>query len=95
MILGSGGIVHNLRELGNSKKNAPRYASFDSAIANWLDKRDFQSLANYAKHPEAKLCVPTPEHFLPLLVVAGASSEEDRIDTFTEGPSMRSLAFVS
>jgi|APCry1669189534_1035231.scaffolds.fasta_scaffold279532_1 4,5-DOPA dioxygenase extradiol len=49
-------------------------------------------------HPDAAASVPTPDHFLPLLVVAGAAEADDEFASITEGPdgaavSMRSFAF--
>ena len=105
MILGSGNIVHNLsliqfKTLGDANSPAADWnLRFDRDVRSWITKRDFKSLANYATHPDAKLSVPTPEHFLPLLVVAGASDSDDDIQIITEGPdgwsiSMTSFAFT-
>ena len=67
-------------------------------MGEWIEKRDFESLAKYASHPDAKLCVPTPDHFLPIMVVAGAALPEDKVKIITEGPdgwslNMRSFAY--
>lgn len=69
-------------------------------MAGWLERREYDKLLGYSSHPDAKLSVPTPEHFLPLIVVAGAASEKDELRTITEGPdgwscSMRSIAYVN
>jgi hypothetical protein len=44
------------------------------------------------------MCVPSAEHFLPVLIIAGASLEDDEYVSITEGPdgwglSMRSFGF--
>ncbi|HJW95760.1 MAG TPA: class III extradiol ring-cleavage dioxygenase [Thermoanaerobaculia bacterium] len=99
-IAGSGGIVHNLRILDLANKNAQPLdwaAQFDGWIAERLASRDFDAIANYERAPGAKLAVPTPEHFEPLLVALGAAHPDDRLQTIYEGfqyatLSMRSIA---
>ena len=94
-IAGSGGVVHNLRTLHfDDKFAAPdEWAlSFDNLVADALERRDFAALAPI---PQA---APTPEHFDPLFVVAGASSDGDHLETIYSGfhygtLSMRSFAF--
>lgn len=102
-IVGSGGIVHNLREVSLSDQSAPATdwaAAFDSWVAERVERRDLRGLAQYrATAPSAARAVPTDEHFAPLFVVLGASSDEDEIETVHEGfhygtLSMRSVAFV-
>jgi len=101
-IAGSGGIVHNLRILDLANKNAPPLewaVEFDQWIAERLATRDFEAIVNYESAPNARLAVPTPEHFEPLLIVLGASHADDRLESIYEGfqyatLSMRSMAFV-
>lgn len=78
LILGSGNIVHNLRNFDWKEKAPvmPWSADFDSWIHQQVKKRDDQNLIeNWDKHPAGKLAVPTPEHFLPLVYCLGASFE--------------------
>jgi 4,5-DOPA dioxygenase extradiol len=88
-IAGSGGIVHNLRMLHFDEKLAPvdEWASrFDQFIADALDERDFDAIANYrTRAPHASLAAPTPEHIDPLLVILGAASANDRVETIYAG----------
>jgi 4,5-DOPA dioxygenase extradiol len=102
-IIGSGGIVHNLREVDLGDKNAPPAGwaeAFDSWVATRVEHRDLRGLAAYrATAPNAARAVPTDEHFAPLLVILGAMEEGDRLETIHEGfqygtLSVRSLAFV-
>jgi 4,5-DOPA dioxygenase extradiol len=88
VIAGSGGIVHNLRMIHLESKDAPVddwAREFDAFVAAALDRRDFDAIANYRQHPRATLAVPTAEHFEPLLVVLGASSDADRVSTIYAG----------
>lgn len=99
-IAGSGGIVHNLRMLDFTNKNAAPLdwaAEFDQWIADRIAARDFEAVANYRAAPGARLAVPTPEHFEPLLVALGAAHPDDQLQTIYHGfqyatLSMRSIA---
>ena len=102
-IIGSGGIVHNLRAIHMPDKDAPVDAwarEFDEWVAQCLERRDFESLRRYGQlAPSAALAVPTPEHFEPIFVTAGAARDSDTLTTIYEGfhygnLSMRTLAFV-
>jgi len=99
-IAGSGGIVHNLRILDFANKNAPPLdwaAEFDQWIADRITSRDFEAVADYRNAPSARLAVPTPEHFEPLLIALGAAHPDDQLKTIYHGfqyatLSMRSIA---
>jgi 4,5-DOPA dioxygenase extradiol len=85
LLLGSGNVVHNLGELdwaGNSPP--PSWAAeFDAWAAEVLSRGDLDALAEYArKAPAARRAHPTREHFVPLLVVAGAGFERGGRATF-------------
>lgn len=102
VIAGSGGIVHNLRAINLSGKNAPVddwAKEFDDWFAKNLVARDFDTLARYAElAPHPTLAVPTPEHFEPVFVALGASHDTDSLTTIYEGfhygnLSMRTFGF--
>lgn len=101
MIIGSGNVVHNLRRISRDGQAAPLPWSveFDEWVKSRIDERDFKSLVFDPTKTEAgKLSVPTPEHYLPLLYILGASDSEDKIEHVTEGiqnasVSMRSVRF--
>jgi len=104
VICGSGGIVHNLRLIDLSAKDAPVAPwakEFDDWIAARIGERDFGAIADYrARAPQADRAVPTPEHFEPLLVTIGATRDEERLASLYEGfhygsLSMRSLRSIS
>ncbi|MCX6795157.1 MAG: 4,5-DOPA dioxygenase extradiol [Candidatus Falkowbacteria bacterium] len=76
LILGSGNIVHNLREIVWQGKPYDWALEFDEFIKDALTKRDTKAIINFENNPLSKLALPTVEHFLPLLYVVGASKEE-------------------
>lgn len=101
MILGSGGIVHNLRLVHFEDRDFPveRWAAeFDRWFADAVEQMNFSDLFSYgAAAPHAQLAVPTFEHFAPVFVVLGAGSDANPVTTICEGfehgnVSMRSFA---
>jgi len=104
LILGSGGVVHNLRLLHWNEKEAPvdDWARvFDEWVAAHLGRHETDDLLRYAdRAPHADLAVPTTEHFDPLFFVLGAMSEADRPSPVFTGfhygnLSMRTVAFAA
>lgn len=102
LILGSGNIVHNLRDafgrmrLGDN--TTPSWASeFDTAVSEVLPRHDPEELARLVESPEGRKAHPTAEHYLPLLYVAGAAGDDPvsyPITGFDLGSiSMRSVIF--
>ncbi len=88
LILGSGGVVHNLsltRRAGPGDVDDWARA-FDDWVRDRLAARDDAGLLDYAaRAPHADLAVPTTEHFDPLLAVLGAARPEDRVADVTGG----------
>jgi len=82
LLIGTGNIVHNLGVMnwaleGEGYDWAERFNGYvRSAVAANQPER----LVNYLEAGEdAEMSVPTPEHYLPLLYVAGARRPEDRV----------------
>ena len=76
MIVGSGNIVHNLREMGPRAAPPPDWASeFDAGVAQALTEGDRDRLVRYERSfpGSASRSAPTPEHFLPLLYGTAAA----------------------
>ncbi|SHE57158.1 Aromatic ring-opening dioxygenase, catalytic subunit, LigB family [Microbulbifer donghaiensis] len=98
LILASGNVVHNLAQMTWGERiAAPAWAdNFNTLVKDALARGDHQSLIHYplAGH-DARLAVPTPEHFLPLLYVAGASSEEDTVTFPTDGIELGTISMLS
>lgn len=88
LIIGSGNMVHNLRMVSWENLNTPNFG-FDWAIeANetfnkLILDRNHQSLIDYQKLGQfAKLAIPTPDHYYPLIYSLGLSDSKDEITIF-------------
>lgn len=83
LLIGSGGLVHNLRRVHFDDKNAPVdgwAAEFDGWVRDHSD-----ALADYRRAPHAAEAVPTTEHFDPAFFVLGAALPGDRLSWLYEG----------
>ncbi len=76
LVIGSGFITHNLRAL--SLRETPAWArDFDAWTADVIARRDHDALLDYrAKAPGVRESLPTHEHFVPLIVAAGAAPDD-------------------
>lgn len=98
LILGSGNIVHNMRRTDRDSPQSPG-AQFNREVRECLERRDFDALIHYQRFGEsARFSVPTPDHYLPLLYVLGASDERDAIEMNLDelpvpGSGMLSVSF--
>lgn len=76
LIIGSGGLVHNLRMIHESEEPDNWAVEFDEWIAEQLASWNLPSLFNYDKKaPHARHAVPSygMEHFVPLFYAMGAA----------------------
>ncbi|HEY5809917.1 MAG TPA: 4,5-DOPA dioxygenase extradiol [Povalibacter sp.] len=97
LILGSGNVVHNLQRIrwGGEAAAWPWAVTFNDRIRDALVRGDQQTVIDYAAAGEAaQLSVPTPEHYLPLLYVMGASAG-DPVSFPTDGIEMGSISMLS
>lgn len=89
LLLGSGGLVHNLRLLNWASKDAPVESwaqEFESWVRTAIERHDLESLCNYEKQaPHASRAVPTPEHFTPLFPVLGAAEGYANVTPIFDG----------
>lgn len=90
LIIGSGNMVHNLRMIDWRKLNEPNYG-FDWAIEmNDIFKQKIQSgdhkaLMEYEKlSKSAKLAIPTPDHYYPLMYILGLQDNKDELSFFND-----------
>ncbi len=98
LIIGSGDIVHNLRIMNYDMDAAPfDWASeFDDYISAAIVSRMHDNIIFYEKLGKtAKLSVPTKEHYLPLLYIAGLQKETDEVKFIFKGIQHSSMSMTS
>ena len=79
LIVGSGFLTHNLRTVDfRPDAPTPAWASeFDAWAGDVLARRDVDALLAYReKAPGVGPALPTHEHFVPVIVAAGAAADE-------------------
>ena len=64
----------------------------DGAVGTALAQRDDAALVDYHALPGARMSVPTPDHYLPLLYAAAAAEPDAPVITTYEGLEMGSLS---
>lgn len=90
LIIGSGNMVHNLRMLDWRKLNEPDYG-FDWAIEmndifkEKINDGNHKALIDYENlNKAAKLAIPTPDHYYPLLYTLGLQDNKDTLLFFND-----------
>lgn len=97
MIVASGNVVHNLRRL---QWDQPDLAydwteRFDGAAAEQMARAPGEIL-RLTEHPDYAMAVPTPDHFIPLLYLAGIAEAEGRVvEPLIRGYSMGSISMTA
>jgi 4,5-DOPA dioxygenase extradiol len=95
LIVGSGNVVHNLGLLRWRDAEFDWNRRFDEA-AREVMAHDPSAAAALRQHRDYRLAVPTPDHFLPLLYVAGvASVARSAGEVLVGGTQMGSLSMTS
>jgi 4,5-DOPA dioxygenase extradiol len=75
LLIGSGFLTHNLRAL--ALRSTPAWASeFDAWCAEAIARGDIDALLDYRRRaPGVRESLPSHEHFVPVIVAAGAAGE--------------------
>lgn len=84
LILASGNIIHNLALFRFHDPKAPDWAiRFDEEVKRLLRARAHAALIAYdTLDPSARLAIPTPEHYLPLLYAIALQREDESLHFF-------------
>lgn len=101
LIIGSGNMVHNLGMVAWDKMDTPDYG-YDWAIEmhelfkKKITEGDHSALINYEKlGPSARLAIPTPDHYYPLLYTLGLQEKKEEPVFFNDKLVAGSLNMTS
>lgn len=96
LILGSGNVVHNLRRIDRTQADTgfDWAHRFDDAVCDVL-AQDPGRILSVSSHPDFEAAVPTPDHFVPLLYIAGLASRDDPMQAVLRGYSLGSLSMTA
>jgi 4,5-DOPA dioxygenase extradiol len=99
LLLGSGDVVHNLQTYVRSRARHETYdwaLRFEARVRAGLTNGEHAPLIDYATlGRDALLAVPTPEHYLPLLYVMGASAPGEAVSFPVEGIDGGSVSMLA
>ncbi len=98
LLVGSGNVVHNLRVIrwGAGAQPFPWATQFNDAARALIERREHAPLIDYPAMGEAaRMSIPTPDHYLPLLYVLGAQRDDDAVTTITDGIELGSIGMLS
>ena len=96
MVVASGNVVHNL---GRIQWNRPDAAfdwaeRFDEAVVEQVAQAPGDVL-RLTGHPDFPAAVPTPDHFIPLLYLAGMATQGDApLDALVRGYALGSISMT-
>ncbi len=96
LIVGSGNIVHNLRRMDWHRvdEGFDWNRRFDEAARRVLAEEPGEVL-RLADHADFALAAPTPDHFIPLVYLAGvAAATGETMDELVQGYSFGSLSMT-
>lgn len=96
LIVGSGNVVHNLRRIDWQQPDSgfDWARRFDEAARDGM-AADPGGILSLARHPDFAAAVPTPDHFIPLLYIAGLASAREPARPLLEGCALGSISMTS
>ncbi len=73
MIIGSGGVTHNLRDISHSNEIKKYAKEFNEIVIKTIEEADEDSLINITKEKSFYQNHPSTEHFIPLYIIYGSA----------------------
>jgi 4,5-DOPA dioxygenase extradiol len=97
LVVGSGNVVHNLRLMKRDGGEAFDWAvRFNERVRAALASRDHRTLIDFGGLGEdARLSVPTPEHYLPLLYIAALQRDDEVMSFPVDGYDLGSVSMLT
>jgi 4,5-DOPA dioxygenase extradiol len=101
LIIGSGNMVHNLSKVAWNRLNEPEFGydwahEMNSTFKKLITEGQHAKLNDYLSlGPAAKLAIPTPDHYYPLLYTLGTQEKSDEIRFFNDRAVGGSLTMTS
>lgn len=102
LVIGSGNMVHNLGIMNVKDNDFNAEFGYDWAFElNDVFKKkiinnEVDDLIHYQRlHKDAKLAIPTPEHYIPLLYILGMRKENENVTVFNDKVIAGSLSMTS
>lgn len=93
LVVGSGNIVHNLGMLEWGDTAFDWATSFDGKARDLIVAGDHDSLIRYEQlGPQARLSIPTDEHYLPMLYILALQAKNEALSFFTERVTLGSIS---
>ena len=97
LIVASGNVVHNLRQTDWAQPDGgfDWAHRFDDEVMSLMTESP-GDIVKIRDHPDYRNAVPTPDHFIPLLYLAGlAAAAETPTDVLSDGYAYGSLSMTS
>jgi 4,5-DOPA dioxygenase extradiol len=97
LVLGSGNVVHNLRRMDPSRvrEGFDWARRFDRDVRALLTESP-ESILEMSRHADFALAVPTPDHYLPVVFLAGlGTAAATPLDVLVDGCAYGSLSMTS
>jgi 4,5-DOPA dioxygenase extradiol len=101
LIIGSGNMVHNLRMVAWDKLNEPEYGfdwahEMNAVFKKHISEFNHAPLLDWQKlGPAAKLAIPTPDHYYPLIYSLGLQEKDESVEFFNDKAVGGSLTMTS
>jgi 4,5-DOPA dioxygenase extradiol len=99
LVMGSGNLVHNLHAYAWGRRQIKPFdwaARFEERARDLILAGDHEPLVNYETlGRDARLSIPTPEHYLPLLYVLALQRENEKVTFPVEGFDGGSVSMLS